>query len=112
MQLGLNGKVAIVIGSTRGIGKAVAASLLNEGASVVINSKHGEDVESVVKEFKKQHGERLIGIDKSRLFTGESLRFIGGSHKCRVARIYRNTGCCGDDEKECFGTGYGYRGLY
>ena len=33
----LNGKVAVVTGASRGIGKAVAIRLASEGAAVVIN---------------------------------------------------------------------------
>ena len=33
----LNGKVAVVTGASRGIGKAVAIKLASEGAAVVIN---------------------------------------------------------------------------
>ena len=33
----LNGKIAVVTGASRGIGKAIAIRLANEGAMVVIN---------------------------------------------------------------------------
>jgi NAD(P)-dependent dehydrogenase (short-subunit alcohol dehydrogenase family) len=52
----LDGKIAIVTGSSRGIGKASALRLSEEGCSVVINSRHLEDAESVVQEIAKNGG--------------------------------------------------------
>ena len=37
MDLNLSGKRALVTGSTLGIGRAIAESLLAEGASVIVN---------------------------------------------------------------------------
>lgn len=45
----LTGKVAIVTGSTKGIGLAVAERLINEGASVVVTSRTEADVKSVAE---------------------------------------------------------------
>ena len=39
----LNGKVAVVTGASRGIGKAVAIRLASEGAAVVINYNGSKD---------------------------------------------------------------------
>lgn len=48
----LKGKVAIVTGSGRGIGKEIALALAREGANVVITSRTQEEIEKVVKEIK------------------------------------------------------------
>ena len=39
MDLGLNGKLAAVSGSTAGIGFAIAATLASEGAKVIVNGR-------------------------------------------------------------------------
>ena len=44
MELGLSGEVAIVTGGSRGIGRATAATLLREGATVVVSSLNAESV--------------------------------------------------------------------
>ena len=47
MDLRLIGKVAIVTGSSRGLGRAIAESLYNEGCYVVINSRKFEEANEV-----------------------------------------------------------------
>ena len=48
----LSGKVAIVTGGSKGIGKATAILLAQNGASVVITSKDKASLENTVKEMK------------------------------------------------------------
>jgi NAD(P)-dependent dehydrogenase (short-subunit alcohol dehydrogenase family) len=60
MDLGLAGKVAIVTGGSRGIGRATAARLLEEGASVVVSSLRPESVTAAVRELSA--GGRVEGI--------------------------------------------------
>jgi len=42
MDLGLRGRVAVVTGSSAGIGRAIAAALLREGAAVMLSARGGE----------------------------------------------------------------------
>jgi len=54
----LEGKVAIVTGSSSGIGRGIAMKLAQEGAKVVINySSSADKAEAVVKEIQQQNGE-------------------------------------------------------
>lgn len=51
MELGLKNKKVLVAGSTKGIGKAIAAEFAREGADVVINGRSEADVQRVVSEL-------------------------------------------------------------
>lgn len=51
MDLQLNGKKALVFGSTGGIGRAVAESLIKEGVDVFINGRTKEKCEKVANEI-------------------------------------------------------------
>ncbi|WXH17779.1 SDR family oxidoreductase [Microbacterium sp. LTA6] len=54
MDLKLSGQRAFVSGSTQGIGFAIARALLDEGASVVINGRSEEKVQSAVQRLAAQ----------------------------------------------------------
>ena len=49
---GLDGKIALIPGSSRGIGKGIARGMAREGASVVITSRNAESVHATAKELE------------------------------------------------------------
>lgn len=60
MELGLKGKIAIVSGASRGIGKAVAFGLAEEGASLAICSRTIEDLENTSEEIRSKTGREVF----------------------------------------------------
>ncbi|MBT9505665.1 SDR family oxidoreductase [Rhodoferax sp.] len=53
----LVGKVAVITGSSRGIGKAIAERMAEQGAKVVISSRKPEPCEEVARAINAAHGE-------------------------------------------------------
>jgi NAD(P)-dependent dehydrogenase (short-subunit alcohol dehydrogenase family) len=62
LDLQLSKKTAFVSGSTAGIGYAIAASLSREGASVIVNGRSPEAVESAVAAMKSATGGNVVGF--------------------------------------------------
>jgi NAD(P)-dependent dehydrogenase (short-subunit alcohol dehydrogenase family) len=63
MDLGLNGKVAVVSGSTAGIGLAIAGALAAEGAEVVVNGRTEGRVAAALGKIKERvAGARVRGV--------------------------------------------------
>jgi NAD(P)-dependent dehydrogenase (short-subunit alcohol dehydrogenase family) len=66
----LEGKAAIVTGSSKGLGRAFATSLAAEGASVVVNGTNADDVEKVVGEIKKAGGKAVGCVESVATMAG------------------------------------------
>jgi NAD(P)-dependent dehydrogenase (short-subunit alcohol dehydrogenase family) len=72
-------KVAIVTGSSRGIGKSIACELAQNGFNVVIASKNQKDASKVAKELETKFGIKSIGIAADI------------QNKLQVQKLVRNT---------------------
>jgi 3-oxoacyl-[acyl-carrier protein] reductase len=57
VDLGIEGKVALVMGASKGIGRGIAAALVREGARVAIASRSRERLETAAEELRAGEGE-------------------------------------------------------
>lgn len=84
MELGLQGKVALVTGGTKGLGRAIAAELASEGAAVAICARNEEEVQATVAELRRighaVYGQRTDVTDASqvRSFVRGAAEALGG----------------------------------
>jgi len=94
MDLGLKSKVAVVAGSSQGLGRAIADALAAAGADVVINSRSPEKLEAVKDAIVEETGARVeaIACDLTEPDGGE--RLIRGAEEIfgRVDILVTNTG--------------------
>lgn len=58
-EFSLEGKVALLTGASRGIGRAIAGRLARAGAQVVVSSRRLENVQAVADEIQAAGGEAL-----------------------------------------------------
>jgi NAD(P)-dependent dehydrogenase (short-subunit alcohol dehydrogenase family) len=58
----LSGKVAIVTGSTRGIGNSMARGLAGAGATVVVSGRKQDACDAAAKQIAEQSGCRALGV--------------------------------------------------
>jgi NAD(P)-dependent dehydrogenase (short-subunit alcohol dehydrogenase family) len=62
MDLQLKGKIALISGSTAGIGHAIATSLAREGARVIVNGRTSAAVDAAVAAMKSAAGGDVMGF--------------------------------------------------
>ena len=75
MDLQLTGKLALVSGSTAGIGYAIASALAAEGARVIVNGRSQGSVDAAVASIKAGPGGQVLGFagDLSTVAAAEAL---------------------------------------
>jgi 3-oxoacyl-[acyl-carrier protein] reductase len=62
MDLGLKGRVALIGGSSKGLGRAVAEALAAEGCDVALNARSEPPLEAAAREIGERHGVRAVPV--------------------------------------------------
>ena len=62
MDLGLNGKVALVGASSKGLGKACALAVAREGARVTMCARTGADLEAAAADVRRETGAEVLAV--------------------------------------------------
>ncbi len=97
----LKGKVAVITGSTSGIGRAGAIAFAQEGASVVVSGRNKERGGEVVELIEKQGGKaRFIAADV--MASGDIERLVKETVEAlgRLDIFWHNAGIVGPDDIE------------
>jgi 3-oxoacyl-[acyl-carrier protein] reductase len=61
-KMDLNGKVAIVTGGTKGIGRGIAEALVSEGAHVCISARSRQEIDETIRELRALNAGNATGI--------------------------------------------------
>jgi NAD(P)-dependent dehydrogenase (short-subunit alcohol dehydrogenase family) len=61
-QFRLTGRVALITGSTKGLGLAMAKALAEAGADIAINSRHADEATAVAAALTKETGRRIVAV--------------------------------------------------
>jgi NAD(P)-dependent dehydrogenase (short-subunit alcohol dehydrogenase family) len=70
----LSGKVAVITGSSRGIGRAIAERLAEHGAKVVVSSRKAEACKEVADTINKKHGKDSAIVVPANISSKDDLK--------------------------------------
>ena len=75
MDLNLNNKTALITGASKGIGKAIAQSMAEEGCNLVITARSEDKLKELKTDIQKQHNVSVdvFSIDLSLKNSAEEL---------------------------------------
>jgi NAD(P)-dependent dehydrogenase (short-subunit alcohol dehydrogenase family) len=83
----LTGKVAIITGSSRGIGRAIAEAMADQGAKVVISSRKAEACREAADAINAKHGEGSAIVVPASISSKEELQHLVDETRAQLGRI-------------------------
>ena len=86
MDLGLNGKIALVAAASKGLGRAVAEELAAEGASLVLCARGNDELQATCAAIAAAHGVPVLGIAADVAVAADVARVVQAA-QARFGRI-------------------------
>ena len=83
----LTGKVAVITGSSRGIGRAIAEAMADQGAKVVISSRKAEACQEVADAINAKHGDGTAIVIPASISSKEALQTLADEAKAKLGQI-------------------------
>lgn len=87
MELGLKGRVAVITGGSKGIGKAIARGLAAEGVDLVLLARGKEQLDTAADDIRKASGVRVATV-VADITNAESVKAAAESSKAQFPTIH------------------------
>jgi len=94
MDLGLNGKTALVTGGSEGIGRGIALGLAREGVDVAICARRPEPLEAAAASIARETNRKIVAIPADLTKDADAKSFVEQGHRAlgRVDIMVNNAG--------------------
>ena len=94
MDLGLNGKTALVTGGSEGIGRGIALGLAREGVDVAICARRREPLEAAAAAIARETNRKIVPIPADLTKDADAKNFVAEGHRAlgRVDIMVNNAG--------------------
>ena len=76
MEFGLSGKNVLVTGSTKGLGRAIAEVMAEEGANVIVSGRNEEEAVKLADEIRSRFPVKAVGIRADLMARGAADRLF------------------------------------
>jgi 3-oxoacyl-[acyl-carrier protein] reductase len=94
MDLGLNGKTALVTGGSEGIGRGIALALAREGVDVAICARRSAPLEAAAAAIARETNRKIVAIPADLTKDADAKNFVEQGHQAlgRVDIMVNNAG--------------------